>query len=945
MSDRSIVIEEQTDNSAAPWSPLPLAGSQRPFLASLVEKDESLWHALEREPDKDYGSSTLRHFLSVLRRNQLSLDVGRSNSTSLFPAEEPIQHTITLDAITRSGLRNHPGRVCIITGHFLGPSLPTETAVRFYALAQLLAEKGFQVTVLYASQTCCAEASLELWQRILAGQNIQLIPLPLLDVPVFNKPQQILSYAVRKWLSDHRFDCLHFSAGEGLAYYSVAAKQQGLALNRSRIIVHLDSLLTCGRSTHRETHQLADDLILEFMQRESIVRCDTLVASDASALRPIRNLGWTLPRDVALLASPLPREIERYSKSPNTDIEIRELVVVRAGELPGGLELFCRALDIMSQKGSCPRVVSFVGDLGRIASQSGREYLMSQQKQWDVTLCVHEDWDYLRILRFLVTGKRMVIVPSVTENLPLIVEECLSLGLPFLASRTSAANKLSDDSLKQCLFDASPQALAKKLEQILQPTDELKIPRLYTDTSTRDWLLLHDPLSYIAPSQRDAAVSGDDCPLISVCVIHRNRPKYLRRALESLLHQDYPNFEVILIDDGSDQAEALAFIESVSESARPLRISVHREEQLYPGAARNHAAARAQGKYLVFFDDDNMAKPEALSTLVKAALRTQSDIVTCGLDIFDEDIDSYEEPKVSAKWLPLGRCVSAGFFENCFGDAFSLIKRDVFLSLGGFSELAGLSYEDWELFARACLCGYSLEAISEPLLWYQRTPEGLSRSSSRYRNHLRVLSAYLERAPEGLEDALRVIHGRYLAKIDEVSSICTAVLPPAPEADRHFRAEKVLYCAGAVYGDGGIAAQHQCTLTRSPIGLNVSATGDDPILLLPSMTSAGDGRLSMRIEITSPGETILQLFFRPPQSNTDGFEGKDHFLLPLRKGRNTGIFEEKSDELHGALRLDPGQLPGDYVIHLLEVRESPRQDCAETQTAQRSTMRGAALVP
>ena len=79
-------------------------------------------------------------------------------------------------------------------------------------------------------------------------------------------------------------------------------------------------------------------------------------------------------------------------------------------------------------------------------------------------------------------------------------------------------------------------------------------------------------------------------------------------------------------------------------------------------------------------------------------------------------------------YLPLGACVSAGMYENVFGDANALVKRSAFEKLGGFREIHSVGFEDWELWARAVLQGFSLEVIPLPLNWYRVHPTSMSRT-------------------------------------------------------------------------------------------------------------------------------------------------------------------------------------------------------------------------
>jgi glycosyltransferase involved in cell wall biosynthesis len=80
--------------------------------------------------------------------------------------------------------------------------------------------------------------------------------------------------------------------------------------------------------------------------------------------------------------------------------------------------------------------------------------------------------------------------------------------------------------------------------------------------------------------------------------------------------QTYPNIQLVVVDDGSPQADvpaALDAVESQYEFAR-RGWSLLREENRYLGAARNRGVRESKGEYILFMDDDNVAKPFEVRT-------------------------------------------------------------------------------------------------------------------------------------------------------------------------------------------------------------------------------------------------------------------------------------------------------------------------------------------
>lgn len=104
-------------------------------------------------------------------------------------------------------------------------------------------------------------------------------------------------------------------------------------------------------------------------------------------------------------------------------------------------------------------------------------------------------------------------------------------------------------------------------------------------------------------------------PLVSVIVPVYNAQKCLSACLDSVLNQNYPRLEVILVNDGSrDQSLALCH----EYAGRDSRIKVIDQENGGPGAARNTALAAATGEYLHFIDSDDVVPQGAVQAMVTA---------------------------------------------------------------------------------------------------------------------------------------------------------------------------------------------------------------------------------------------------------------------------------------------------------------------------------------
>jgi len=109
-------------------------------------------------------------------------------------------------------------------------------------------------------------------------------------------------------------------------------------------------------------------------------------------------------------------------------------------------------------------------------------------------------------------------------------------------------------------------------------------------------------------------------PLISVVIPTYNRLRRVTAALDSVLAQSYSNFEVIVVDDGSEDGTGQA-IESLIRSRSATAPTVRYVFQTNQGssAARNRGIAEARGEWIAFLDSDDIWYPEKLQWQVRAA--------------------------------------------------------------------------------------------------------------------------------------------------------------------------------------------------------------------------------------------------------------------------------------------------------------------------------------
>jgi glycosyltransferase involved in cell wall biosynthesis len=122
--------------------------------------------------------------------------------------------------------------------------------------------------------------------------------------------------------------------------------------------------------------------------------------------------------------------------------------------------------------------------------------------------------------------------------------------------------------------------------------------------------------------------------LVSICIPTHNRPELLERAVRSCLVQTFKDFEIIITDNGDNDASR----DVVARLADP-RIRYYKDETCVgPWANGNRAAALATGNYIKFLMDDDLMKPECLARMVEALEKHPSaGVAMAPMDIIDAE--------------------------------------------------------------------------------------------------------------------------------------------------------------------------------------------------------------------------------------------------------------------------------------------------------------------
>jgi glycosyltransferase involved in cell wall biosynthesis/SAM-dependent methyltransferase len=252
--------------------------------------------------------------------------------------------------------------------------------------------------------------------------------------------------------------------------------------------------------------------------------------------------------------------------------------------------------------------------------------------------------------------------------------------------------------------------------------------------------------------------------LVSVVIPCFNLAAYLDETVQSVLDQTFQDFEIVIVDDGSDDAATRHMLASYR---RPKTRIVRIENRGLPGA-RNRGLEEAVGRYVSFLDADDLYEPSFLERTVATLEADPSKaFASCWLRAFGEDDFS---------WAPESCSFPRLLAEDTVCTA-ALMRRGAVEAVGGFDESGNVyGYEDWALAIAVVERGGEGLILPEFLFRYRIRAGSMTSECTRPENHARVV--------EYLVDKHAATYRRHFSGVIEVITDriepLEEVLPVAP---------------------------------------------------------------------------------------------------------------------------------------------------------------------
>jgi O-antigen biosynthesis protein len=640
-------------------------------------------------------------------------------------------------------------RVCIATYEILGPSKNGGIGTAYHSLATTLAAAHHDVTILYLWASRSDQREMTYWESRFRALGIAFVPLPtssgMADLPHCMQTAR----DAHAWLRKQQFDVIHFPELHGHGYYCVLAKHQGLDFQRTVLCVGTHSPIAWIREQNKEAPYRPEELEMDFMERQSVALADVVVSPSQYMLAWMQRRGWVLPaacyvqQNVAAPNLKVPLAPARHEQAAR---RARNLVFFGRLEARKGIGLFCDALDLLNVPNPPDFSVAFLGKNGRVAGRDGVSFIRQRAEKWPFPYRLLNDYSREAALQFLSEDAgRIAIIPSLEDNLPSTVVECLACNIPFLAGRGGGIPELiADSDLDRTTFLPDAVQLANHLAIAIRDGVPVARSAIDAEENRQRWIKWHSALAYRCdqdlrvqqPARKQRVES-----LVTVCLNYTGDRELLRQSLQSLRSQTYPKLEVLLsIHSAGVTGGELESLTRDFES-RSWRVSAR---------AGADCGAQAQGEYVLFMEGSDCLRPYAVAVFLSVANQTGADVLTCFLDLFSGREEPVDEAGIS-HYPFLGHAVVSGVFHNFFGSRVIFVKRDALLRLGAFPTNAQRNCADWEFLARAAVMNCRMEVIPVALAWYRISEESTGpRPAMQYRDQLQAITPYARAMPPAL---------------------------------------------------------------------------------------------------------------------------------------------------------------------------------------------------
>jgi glycosyltransferase involved in cell wall biosynthesis len=390
-----------------------------------------------------------------------------------------------------AGRASKPMNVCVVSSEFLGPVKTGGLGTATSGLVKQLASDGNRVTLLYTMVVHGKPQSGDQpWTHWVESLRREGITLESISHTGDNGAWLEKSWQVKEFIRERDFDLVYFNEHHGSGYYSLVAKRAGLAPFANQ----LHCVITHGAMewvAEIDDYYMGQPRDLRWMglERRSVELADVVIGPSVYLLKQYEKYGWRLPRQT--FQQPYPLFRNKSASNTTARLPVNELVFFGRLETRKGLWLFCEALDRIPRLLS-DKTVTFLGRVGTPSGLSPGFQIVNRSAKWPCRVRLFATFDQAEAVSYLAGGARLAVMPSLADNSPCVVYECMESGIPFIATRGSGTEELIDPNCwEEVMVQPTAKKLAEKLAYVLENGASFGRPRFDPQANLTTWSAWH----------------------------------------------------------------------------------------------------------------------------------------------------------------------------------------------------------------------------------------------------------------------------------------------------------------------------------------------------------------------------------------------------------------------------------------------------------------------
>lgn len=232
-------------------------------------------------------------------------------------------------------------------------------------------------------------------------------------------------------------------------------------------------------------------------------------------------------------------------------------------------------------------------------------------------------------------------------------------------------------------------------------------------------------------------------PLVSVVIATYNMGHYLAETMHSVLAQNYNNYEVIVIDDGSEDNTS----EVMAEFTKDPKVHYLPQENKGQPKAKNAGLKACQGEFIAFCDADDLWQVDKLKKQLVCFDDPKVGVVYSEVSYIDENGQPLEKSQPYQRYS--GQITDKLIRKNFIPFGTAVIRRECIDKLGMFDEALPMGI-DWDLWLRYSIA-YDFHYIPDKTYIYRIWPGQMSSNyRGRYANAEKIMNKFLQQHPDAV---------------------------------------------------------------------------------------------------------------------------------------------------------------------------------------------------